>query len=170
LAAGSDGPAVAALLQRYTAANSRGLLALTTLADGLEPARGVLDAPLPPRAGRPLEDDILACHGGSTVPGFWRELGHGWPDLAERAWAEVRSLAQAPRFAAKRAELIALAAEALPAAALPRPAAALRDPAAARDAERSIAWFARAIPTMVVETAFLRLALDRGVARTQQRG
>jgi hypothetical protein len=111
----------------------------------------VLEAPLPERAGRSLQDDILMCHGGFTVPGLWRELAHGWPDLAERAWTEIRRLAQAPRFASGRDELVALASEARPAASFPRAV----DP----DVERTVTWFAQAIPTMVLEIECLRLAL-----------
>jgi hypothetical protein len=161
LDAGTDAPRIAALLERYNVANPSGLLVLTALAAGLPPARGVLEPPLPPRGGRSLEDDILACHGGLTVPGLWRELAHGWPALAEPAWSEIRALAGAPRFATGRTELVALAAGAIGPGELPGPAAVLT----ARDAaevERIIAWFARAIPTMVLEIECLRRALSRG--------
>jgi len=153
LDAGTDGPRVAALLDRYNVANPSGLLVLTALATGLEPARGVLEPPLPPRAGRSLNDDVLACHGGFTVPGLWRELAHGWPALAEQAWSEIRALAEAPAFGAGRAELIALAAGAIGPGELPAPPA---------EVERIVAWFARAIPSMVLEIECLRLALSRG--------
>jgi hypothetical protein len=161
LDAGANAPRVTALLDRYNVANPSGLLVLTALATGLQPARGVLEPPLPPRAGRSLEDDVLACHGGFTVPGLWRELAHGWPALAERAWNEMRALAQAPRFATGRTELVALAADAIGPSELPRPAAVLTGHDTA-EVERIVAWFARAIPTMVLEIECLRLALSRG--------
>ncbi len=162
LGAGRDTAAIMALIARYNAANSSGLLVLAALSDGLDPAAGVLDAPLPPRSGRALEADILACHGGFTVPGLWRELMHGWPDVAERAWIEVRRVAGSPRFDTGRTELLDLAARALPSERFPRPAAVIVEPGAARDAERIVTWFARAIPTMVLEIECLRLALDGG--------
>jgi len=158
---GADAPRVAALLERYNVANPSGLLVLTALAVGLQPARGVLEPPLPPRAGRGVEDDVLACHGGFTVPGLWRELAHGWPALAERAWNEMRSLAEAPRFATGRTELVALAADAIAPGELPAPAAVLTGHDAG-EVERIVAWFARAIPSMVLEIECLRLALSRG--------
>ena len=119
VSAGEDTAAIQGVIERYNVANPAGMLILAALSDGLEPAR-VLEAPLPERAGRSLLDDVLMCHGGFTVPGLWRELAHGWPDVAERAWTEIRSLAQAPRFASGRDELLALASEALPAASFPR--------------------------------------------------
>jgi hypothetical protein len=161
LDAGADAPRVAALLDRYNVANPSGLLVLTALATGLRPARGVLEPPLPARAGRGLEDDVLACHGGLTVPGLWRELAHGWPALAERGWDEIRALAEAPRFATGRTELVALAAGAIGPGDLPAPATVLTGDVAA-EVERIVAWFARAIPTMVLEIECLRLALSRG--------
>jgi hypothetical protein len=161
LDAGTDAPRVAALLDRYNVANPSGLLVLTALAMGLEPARGVLEPPLPSRAGRSLDDDVLACHGGFTVPGLWRELGHGWPALAERAWNQIRALAEAPRFGTGRTELVALAAGAIGPGELPRPAAVLTGRDAA-EVEPIVAWFACAIPTMVLEIECLRLALNRG--------
>jgi hypothetical protein len=156
--AGGDVDAIAALLERYNVANPAGLLILAALADGLEPAR-VLEAPLPERAGRSLQDDILVCHGGFTVPGLWRELAQGWPDVAERAWTEIRRLVGSPRFAIGRDHLLALASEAMPPAAFPRPAAARSRPDAADDIERIVTWFAGTIPTMVLEIECLRLAL-----------
>jgi hypothetical protein len=161
LDAGADAPRVVALLERYNVANPSGLLVLTALAAGLQPARGVLEPPLPPRAGRSVEDDVLACHGGFTVPGLWRELAHGWPALAERAWNEMRSLAEAPRFATGRTELVAFAADAIAPGELPAPSAVLTGHDAG-EVERIVAWFARAIPSMVLEIECLRLALSRG--------
>jgi hypothetical protein len=149
--AGEDTAAIQAVIERYNVANSAGMLIVAALADGLQPAR-VLEAPLPDRAGRSLQEDILVCHGGVTVPGLWRELAQGWPEVAERAWAEIRSLAQTPRFARGRDELVALASEALPATAFPQAGA---DP----ELERIVTWFARTIPTMVLEIECLRLAL-----------
>jgi hypothetical protein len=157
LSAGEDTAAIQAVIERYNVANSAGMLILAALADGLEPAR-VLEAPLPDRAGRSLQDDILLCHGGVTVPGLWRELAQSWPEVAERAWAQIRSLAQTARFASGRTELVALASEALPATAFP-PADA--DP----EIERIVAWFARTIPTMVLEIECLRLALGSAEPR-----
>lgn len=151
VSAGEDAGAIGAVLDRYNVANPAGMLILAALSDGLEPAR-VLEAPLPERAGRTLQDDVLLCHGGFTVPGLWRELAHGWPDVAERAWTQIRSLAQAPRFAGGRNDLVALASEAVPATAFPRAGV---DP----EVERIVAWFARAIPTMVLEIECLRLAI-----------
>jgi hypothetical protein len=156
VSAGAATGAVHAVLERYNVANPAGLLILAALSDGLEPAR-VLEAPLPERAGRSLLDDILVCHGGFTVPGLWRELAHGWPDVAERGWTEIRRLAQSPRFASGREDLLALASEALPPAAFPRPTAA-RGPGAT-EVERIVTWFARTIPTMVLEIECLRLAI-----------
>ena len=104
VSAGEDTAAIQGVIERYNVANPAGMLILAALSDGLEPAR-VLEAPLPERAGRSLQDDVLMCHGGFTVPGLWRELAHGWPDVAERAWTEIRSLAQTPRFASGRDEL-----------------------------------------------------------------
>lgn len=151
VSAGEGAGAIRAVLDRYNVANPAGMLILAALSDGLEPAP-VLVAPLPERAGRSLQDDVLMCHGGFTVPGLWRELAHGWPDVAERAWTEIRSLAQAPGFASGRDDLVALASEAIPATTFPR---ADVDP----DVERIVTWFARAIPTMVLEIECLRLAL-----------
>jgi hypothetical protein len=158
LSAGEDTAAIQAVIERYNVANSAGMLILAALADGLEPAR-VLEAPLPDRAGRSLQDDILVCHGGFTVPDLWRELAQGWPDVAERAWTEIRRLAGSPRFAIGRDHLLALASEAMPPAAFPRPAAARSRPDAAEDVERIVTWFAGTIPTMVLEIECLRLAL-----------
>jgi hypothetical protein len=157
VSAGEDTGAIQAVVERYNVANPAGMLILAALSDGLEPAH-VLEAPLPERAGRSLQDDVLMCHGGFTVPGLWRELAHGWPDVAERAWTEIRRLAQAPRFASGRDELVALAAEASPATAFPR---ADIDP----DVQRIVAWFARTIPTMVLEIECLRLALGSAESR-----
>ena len=151
MSAGEDTAAIQGVIERYNVANPAGMLILAALSDGLEPAR-VLEAPLPERAGRSLQDDVLMCHGGFTVPGLWRELAHGWPDVAERAWTEIRSLAQTRRFASGRDELVALASEAIPATAFPRADA---DP----EVERIVTWFARAIPTMVLEIECLRLAI-----------
>jgi hypothetical protein len=168
LDAGEHTAAIRALIARYNLTNPKGLLVLAALSTGLDRADGVLEAPLPPRSGRPLEADILACHGGFTVPGFWRELSHGWPELAERAWTEVRTLAASPRFAAGRTQVLDLAAEALPPERFPRPDAAIRDAEAARDVARIVSWFARAIPTMMLEIECLRLAVDAGRARSER--
>ena len=151
VSAGGDTAAIQGVIERYNVANPAGMLILAALSDGLGPGR-VLVAPLPDRAGRSLQDDVLTCHGGFTVPGLWRELAHEWPDVAERAWTEIRSLAQTPRFASGRDELVALASEALPATAFPRADA---DP----DVARIVTWFARTIPTMVLEIECLRLAI-----------
>jgi len=161
LDAGTDAPRIVALLDRYNAANPSGLVVLTALASDLHPARGVLEPPLPPRAGRSLEEDIVACHGGFTVPGLWRELAHGQRALAERAWSQIRALAEAPRFASGSTELVALAAGAIAPGELPGPAAVLSGHDLAV-VERIVAWFARAIPAMVLEIECLRLALSRG--------
>ena len=162
LSAGEHTAAIATLIARYNAVNPNGLLVLTAMSAGLDEPEGVLTAPLPQRSGRALDDDILACHGGFTVPGLWRELSHGWPDIAERAWTEVRALAESPRFATGRTELLDLAAGALPSDRFPRPAAAIADPDAARDVERIVSWFSRTIPTMMLEIECLRLAFDAG--------
>ncbi len=159
---GEHTAAVAALITRYNVTNANGLLVLTALSATLDAPDGVLTTPLPQRSGRALEEDILMCHGGFTVPGLWRELSHGWPDIAERAWTEVRVLAESPRFGTGRTELLDLAARALPSERFPRPAAAIANPDAARDVERIVAWFSRAIPTMVLEIECLRLAFDAG--------
>ena len=151
VSAGGDTAAVQALLARYNVANPAGMLIVVALSDGLGPAR-VMQAPLPERASRSLLDDVLLCHGGFTVPGLWRELADGWPEVAERAWSEIRSLARDPRFAAGRDALVALASEAAPAGTFPR---AVDHPGAGE----IVAWFARGIPTMVLEIECLRLAL-----------
>jgi hypothetical protein len=163
LAAGEALEPVMALFERYNQANSRGLLLLTAMAGGLPPARGVMEPPLPQPTGT-LLDDVRACHGGLTVPGVWREFDHGWPRLAARTWLEIRRLALAPRFGGGRAELIEHAAEVIAPGTIPPPADLVTDEATAAEVERTVAWFARAIPTMVVEIECMRRAFTAGAA------
>ena len=120
-----------------------------------------MEPPLPQPAGT-LLDDIRACHGGLTVPGVWREFEHGWPVLAAPAWVEIRRLALAPRFGGGRHELIEYAAEAIAPGTIPPPEELIPDAEAAREVERIVAWFARAIPTMVVEIECMRRAFTAG--------
>ena len=161
LEAGESLAELSALFERYNQANSRNLLLLTAMARDLPPARGVMEPPLPQPSGS-LLDDVRACHGGLTVPGVWREFEHGWPVLAAPAWVEIRRLALAPRFGGGRTELIEYAAQAIAPGTIPPPEELVPDAEAARDIERAVAWFARAIPTMVVEIECLRRAFTAG--------
>lgn len=160
LDAGDDGPELLALLERYNRANPLNLLfALALLPD--EPAwtPAVMGPPPPRRPG--LLADVLACHGGFTVPGVWRELAH-LPGPARRAWELIRPLAGSAALAAARDDVIELARAELATVTVPT-AEQLgygeADIAAVRD---TLAWFPHGIATMVIEIEYLRLRVEAG--------
>jgi hypothetical protein len=165
LHAGDAAAAVEALLDRYNQANARSLLLVAAMARGVRPATGVMEPRQPPRSpagAGGLLDDIRACHGDFTVPGVWRELADGWPQLAVAAWAGVRPLPDDAAFGEARGELIAMARAAVVGTATPTPADLGCTEHEARDIERILAWFVVAIPTMVIEIECLRRALATG--------
>ena len=144
-----------AVLERYNAANPRSLLFVL----GMRPAdagppTAVLRPPLPPPAGS-LLDDVLACHGGFTVPGAWRELA-AWPSLAAAGWDLVRSLAAEPELQAARADIVAGGRERLTGVTVPTASELGYGPQDAAAVDRILAWFPDGIPAMVVEIEILR--------------
>src|SRR4051794_32922309 len=102
VSAGEDTAAIQAVIDRYNVANSAGMLILAALADGLEPAR-VLEAPLPDRAGRSLQGDILVCHGGGPGARPLRGPGPGRAGGAPGAGAGVTTPPPTPRLTSGRA-------------------------------------------------------------------
>lgn len=156
-----------AVLERYNTANPRSLLFVL----GMRPADAgpptpVLRPPLPPPAGA-LLDDVLACHGGFTVPGAWRELA-AWPQLAGAGWELIRSLAAEPELQDARADIVAAAREQLAGIAVPTASQLGYGPQDAAAVERILAWFPDGIPAMVVEIEVLRHRLMAETQRTDR--
>jgi hypothetical protein len=158
LPAGGARAEALALVERYNAANPRGLLfALALAGDAAGDGPAVMRPPLPEPADD-LPADVRACHGGVTVPGLWRELAASAPSLARAAWAQIRPLAGDERFASARRDVLRAAREAIAAAPAPP-----EPPAGERAAiDGILAGFIPTIAAMVVEIEILRRGLTAG--------
>ena len=165
LDAGSAARDVRAVLDRYNVANPRNLLLVYALggagAGSAQTGPAVMRDPLPAPAADLLED-VRACHGGFTVPGMWRELVAGWPDVAARAWRLVRPLAAEDELHAATGELIERGRELVGGLAVPDAAALGYGPADQAAIADILAWFRLGIPTMVVEIEYVRDRLRNG--------
>jgi hypothetical protein len=153
-----DRGALDALIDRYNEANPRSLVLVRVLAREVPAVAGVMQPPLPQRAPHALLEEILACHGGLTVPGLWRELDAISPERAAAAWAAVRDAAHTSAFARAVREVIAAGDEAGAGCAAPTPAALGVDEHGSLEIERILGSFKILIPTMVVEIECLRRA------------
>jgi hypothetical protein len=166
LIAGEATAAIAALLVRYNEANPRSLLVITPMARTLVTVARVMEPPLPPPpldAGTDaLLEDVRTCHGDFNVPGLWRELAQGWPEVARRGWALVRPLALQPEFAQARQAALVLAREAVAGRAAPTPVEVGCSAQEAGEIEQIVTWYQLVIPTMIVEIECLRHALELG--------
>jgi hypothetical protein len=166
LIAGEATEQIEALLVRYNEANPRSLLLTTPMAGTLITSARVMEPPLPPRPGGSGTDavlaDIRACHGDFNVPGLWRELAEGWPEVVGRGWDLVRRLPLQPEFARARQAVLALARDAMAGKAPPAPFDVGCSAQAVREIEQILGWYQLVIPTMIVEIECLRRALELG--------
>jgi hypothetical protein len=162
---------IEALLIRYNEANPRSLLLTTPMAGTLITSARVMEPPLPPPPGgsgtAALLEDVRACHGYVNVPGLWRELADGWPQVAVRGWELVRRLPLQPEFAQARLAVLAQARDAAAGKAAPTPAEVGCSAQEVREIEQILGWYQLAIPTMIVEIECLRRGLELGAGAPQ---
>lgn len=142
------------LIDKYSSVNPLNLLfALGLLGTDVVEQQSVMSPPLPSRSGD-IWDDILACHGGVVIPGFWRELGKR-PDLLEVVWSATRAQAQIGGFDPAREALLRSAVETVTNAGID---AVLNhvDPGEAKDIRAMLKWFPIGITTMIAEVAWIK--------------
>lgn len=145
-------PAASFVVARYRAANPLNLLFAVTVLGVESPIDRVMEPPLPERRAD-VDDDIRLCHGGSVLPGLWRELG-AWAEWRYDAWNGIREDAAAGRLSAARAEVLAAAlvlASSIRADDVRDEVASLLPEAAALE----LRWFPAVIASMVVEAEWL---------------
>lgn len=160
LDAGQDRSSVVTLLDDYNRTNPRGIVVVSAMRGPTSRRPPAVMCPPLPAPVPELLDDVRACHGGLTVPGLWRELAAGHPEVAASGWAQVRPLAEAPAFAAARRAIATDAAAAVSAIRPPDPAALGLDAAATHEVTEILDWFFAAIPTLIVEIEVLRLGVQ----------
>jgi len=145
---------VSFLLDRYSAANPLNLLfVLGLLGTSGSERSGVMSPPLPARSDD-VWADILACHGGVTTPGFWREFGQ-WPELLGIAWSATREQAERGGFDQARNALLALGTETVRDTRVDALLDEI-DPAEATQIYELLSWFPTGITTMIAEVEWLR--------------
>lgn len=150
-----SGPA--AVVERYRRANPLNLLFAVSLLGVEEAPLPVMVPTLPPR--QPQEDDdILLCHGGSVLPGLWRDLG-SWPDWRSAAWSTIREQAAAGGLAVARDAVLRTATQ----HAAASDQRAVRDDVAfllPQDLAHDLRRFAVVIAAMVAEAEWLIHAMN----------
>lgn len=142
------------LIERYSTANPLNLLfALGLLGTGVVEWPSVMSPPLPARS-HDIYTDIRNCHGGVTIPGFWRELGQN-PELLELVWSATRAQAEHGGFDAARRAVLEFGAETIRSAEV---GALLSDISleAAEQIHQLLGWFPTGIATMIAETEWLK--------------
>lgn len=145
---------VSLLIQRYSTANPLNLLfALGLLGTGVVECPSVMSPPLPARSDD-VYTDILNCHGGVTIPGFWRELGQR-PELLELVWSATRAQAEHGRFDAARRAVLEFGAETIRNSQVSE----ILSDISLEDMDQIhqlIGWFPTGIATMIAETEWLK--------------
>ncbi len=152
LRAVEESAAPAAVVERYRRANPLNLLFAVSVLGVEDPPLPVMVPVLPPPLPQE-DDDILLCHGGSVLPGLWRELA-AWPSWRSAAWSAIREDAAAGGLAAAHGAVMRLAGEHAATSAHP----AVRDEVASllpQDAVHDLRRFAVVIAAMVVEAEWL---------------
>lgn len=143
------------LLHDYAKANAFGLLfSVALLGAPVRVYPGVLGATTPVTPAPDLLADIVACHGGLILPGFWRDVT-AIPDVGVPLWAAVRSHGREGHFARARLEILSVTEE-LPADSVISATALKAGAAIPPDLMALLAWFPTGISTMIAEVEWLR--------------
>ena len=143
------------LLHDYAQANAFGLLfSIALVATPVRVYPGVLGATTPTTPAPDLRADIIACHGGLILPGFWRDVT-AIPGVGVPLWAAVRSHGREGHFARARREILSMVDE-LPADSVISATAMKAGTAIPPDLMALLAWFPTGISTMIAEVQWLR--------------
>lgn len=148
------------LLEGYNRANPLTLL-LTLLLAGPDAVLrdDVMSPPLPvPPSGDGVEEllgDILACHGGVTVPGLWREMFRA-PSSARPMWETVRASAEAGHIARAREAVFDAAREIVSDQDYLTGLVEDQSPQDRAGIDRVLTWFPSGISTMIAEIELMK--------------